>query len=102
MNKHQLNCNCCECVWERIIDYSNHHSGLITKRGKTVDYTIDNDTVIWLPYERTQKKLYNQSKKQICACIEARRLGKGPSKYPGTAQSYKWAILNNAAIWMTP
>ena len=102
MNKHQFNCNCSECVWTRIIDYSNRNSDLITKRGKTVKYKVEEDIVIWLPTERTQKKLYNQSKKQICACLESRRLGRGPSRYPGTAQSYNWALLTNENIWIEP
>ena len=69
---------------------------------KAVKYKVEDDIVIWIPIEGTQKTLYNQRKKQICACLESRRLGKGPTEYPGTAQSYKWALLNNENIWIEP
>lgn len=38
--------------------------------------------------------------KKICKCIEARNLNYPPGEYPGTARSYKWALLNHQSIWI--
>jgi hypothetical protein len=100
MNKQKSDCNYCECVWSRIIDYSKLHSDLVTKRGKTVKYNVEVDIVLWQSAYGTQNTLYKQSKVQIFACLESMRLGRGPTEYPGTAQSYKWALLNNENIWI--
>ena len=100
MEHQKLNCNCCECVWERILLHAKKQIILLTKRGKKLTYTIENDYVIWIPLGPHQNVLYNQSKKQICASIDARSLNYSPSQYPGTATSYKWALLNHKNIWL--
>ena len=57
------------------------------------------EKIIWIPKEATQHNLYPQSKKEICKCIEARAKNYLTSNYPGTARSYKWALLNHPSIW---
>jgi hypothetical protein len=99
--KHQIsNCNCCECIWKRILINSNQQIVLTTKRGIEVTYKVENDFVVWIPISPNQNVLYNQSKKQICDSLIARSLNHGPSQYPGTATSYKWALLNHPSIWL--
>ena len=71
----------------------------MTKRNKRLTFRIENDKIIWMPIENEQLNLFSQSKKQICACLNSRLINLGPSKYPGTAQSYKWALLNDKEIW---
>lgn len=100
--KHQLLiCNDCECIWERIKINSTKKLILTTMRGLKLSYKVKNDEVIWIPKSPNQKTLFNQSKTQICASLRARNLNYGSSTYPGTAQSYKWALLNHDAIWLT-
>lgn len=93
-------CNCCECVWKRILANKNKNLRLITKSGLWLSYTVDELNIIWLPHEPTQAKLYPQSKEQICTSLPARSSNLSPSFYPGTAQSYKWALLNHKLIWV--
>lgn len=99
--KHQnLNCNCCECIWNRIVDHSNNELVLTTVKGVKASYKVENELVVWLTIGSNQNVLYSQSKKQICNSLNARNLNYGPSKYPGTATSYKWALLNHPKIWI--
>jgi hypothetical protein len=100
MRHQKTNCNCFECVWERILLHAKKQIILLTKRGKKLTYTIENDYVIWIPLGSHQNVLYNQSKKQICASLNARNLNYNPSQYPGKATSYKWALLNHESIWL--
>ncbi len=100
MRHQKTNCNCCECVWERILLHAKEQIILLTKRRKKLTYKIENDYVIWIPSGPHQNVLYNQSKKQICDSINARNLDYNPSQYPGTATSYKWALLNHESIWL--
>lgn len=98
-HRNSKKCNCCECIWKRIIsNYENIE--LLTIRQKRLSYTIENDKLIWKPNKVSQHRLYPQTKKNICDCLIARENGYGPTKYPGTAQSYKWALLNHKAIWL--
>ena len=86
-------------VWERILENSNKIE-LTTKTDRRLKYRIEGNLIIWIPLEETMKKLYNQNKSTFSKCIEARRENLRPSDYPGTAQSYKWALLNHEAIWI--
>lgn len=86
-------------VWERILENSNKIE-LTTKTNRRLKYRIEGNLIIWIPLEETMKKLYNQNKSTFSKCIEARKNNLGPSGYPGTAQSYKWALLNHEAIWI--
>jgi hypothetical protein len=94
------NCNCCECVWKRIVQYSNENPSLLTKRNLQLSYKIHNERIIWLGEEPTMNNLYPQTKSNICDCLHLRINNANPSSYPGTATSYKWALLNNENIWV--
>jgi hypothetical protein len=50
--------------------------------------------------ENTQITLFRQRRLSICNSIPARQNNLGPSMYPGTAASYKWALLNDPKIWL--
>lgn len=94
------NCNCETCLWERII-LNSLSITLTTKRGKILKYEVSNqNSIIWIPKEDTQHNLYTQSKQLILRCLQARIKNLSPSNYPGTATSYKWALLNHHNIWM--
>ena len=73
---------------------------LTTIRGKHLKYKVNGNNIFWIPLEPTMRNLYNQSKGDICNCLIARENSLNPSFYPGTAQSYKWALLNNPIIWL--
>jgi hypothetical protein len=90
--------NDCENLWNRIVSYSGKLE-LKTKTSLILSYKVENDVVFWIPREPTQKKLWPQSKSEICKCIEARTKNYLTSNYPGTARSYKWALLNHSSIW---
>ena len=62
--------------------------------------SIHDEKIIWLGEEPTMNNLYPQSKDNICRCLEYRNKNANPSSYPGTATSYKWALLNNDKIWI--
>ena len=99
--EHQTsNCNCCECIWERILLYAKKQIILTTKKGIMVTYKVENNIIVWLTIGPRQNVLYNQNKKQICASLTARSSNLTPSRYPGTATSYKWALLNYEGIWL--
>ena len=99
--KHEstLYCNCCECIWKRIILNSKNSLELRTKRMRKLSYEIHNETVKWVYGEPEQNNLYKQKKETICKCLNARRENLGPSYYPSTARSYIWALLNHPEIW---
>ena len=92
------NCNCEKCVWQRII--ANQGEEILTTRELRLSYKVQNDTVFWLPLEVTLKTPYRQSKAEILKCIDNRKKKDKQGKYPGTATSYKWALLNSPKIWM--
>ncbi|RVU25059.1 hypothetical protein EOJ36_08625 [Sandaracinomonas limnophila] len=96
--KHQ-NCNCEECVWNRIV-LNSEKITIHTKRGLALKYKANKNTVEWIPMVHTLNVPYNQNKSEIFKCFEARKDNNSPSNYPGTAQSYKWALLNNKEIWV--
>ena len=99
--EHQTsNCNCCECIWERILLCSKKQIILTTKKGISVTYKIESNVLVWVPLGPKQNVLFNQNKKQICASLTARNFNLTPSRYPGTARSYKWALLNHESIWL--
>jgi hypothetical protein len=100
MRHQNTNCNCCECIWNRIVLCSKDKIVLTTIRGVQTTYNVEKELVIWQTIGPNQNVLYNQSKKQICNSLNARILNYGPSKYPGTATSYKWALLNHPKIWI--
>lgn len=87
-----------ESIWKRIVS-SSEQIELRTKRGRRLQYKIVGDTVIWIGLETTMKNLVNQSKGEIEKCLESRMMNLNPSEYPGTAPSYKWALLNHPSIW---
>ena len=91
------NINFSNAVWERIKENQNNELSL--KKGKKVSYEIMNETIFWKTIEPSQNILFPQSKKQILECIPAKEKGLNPSEYPGTARSYKWALLNHDLIW---
>lgn len=95
-----INCNCPECLWKRILENSN---SIIIKtiRGKELKYKIQGNLIVWEPLETTQNNLYPQSKVQIIECLNSRKSNEKPSNYPGTAPSYKWALLNHNKIWIS-
>lgn len=98
-SRHKGSCNCCDCLWERII--SKQGISLYTKNGKEVKHKVNSKNEIeWVCVENSQNNLYNQSKDNICDCIESRKNNLSPSQFPGTATSYKWALLNNSEIWV--
>lgn len=100
--EHQTsNCNCCECIWERILLYAKKQIILTTKKGIIVTYKVESDVLVWVPLGSNQNVLFNQNKKQICASLSARHLNLNPARYPGTAKSYKWALLNHESIWLS-
>ena len=95
---HEVNCNCGECIWPRIVQFAGED--FFTKRQIPVSYYIQNETVVWQPNENgNQKNLYPQSMHKMLACIEARQQDLPPGQYPGSAQSYKWALFNDPRIW---
>jgi hypothetical protein len=99
-NNHQSECNCINCLWQRII--LNEGIELLLKaKKKSVKYQVKNDIITWIPIEETQKTLYSQSKTEIEKCINSRLKGQKTSIYPGTAQSYKWALLNDNRVWIS-
>ena len=91
--------NSCDEIWERIV---NNQEAILSmsRHPGTISYIIDNDTVKWIKQRETQKNLIDQSRNEICKCIEARRKNLGVGQYPGTAASYKWALLNDPRIWI--
>jgi hypothetical protein len=100
MTHQKSNCNCCECIWERILLCAKKKIILKTKRGIKVKYKVERDVVVWLTIGPNQNVLYNQTKMQICACLTLRNSNQIPSQYPGYATSYKWALLNHECIWL--
>ena len=95
-----IRCNCCKCIWKRIVQYGNKQPSLLTKRNRRLSYTIRNENIIWIGEEPTMNNLYPQSQNDICRCLEYRSRNANPSTYPGTATSYQWALLNNDNIWI--
>ena len=96
--EHKTSCNCCECVWQRILN--NQGETLTLKLDKEVSYKIEGNIIIWLSMEPTQRVLFKQRRISICNSIPSRQNNFGPSRYPGTATSYKWALLNDDRIWL--
>ncbi|PKO98525.1 MAG: hypothetical protein CVU13_10225 [Bacteroidetes bacterium HGW-Bacteroidetes-8] len=90
--------NDCESVWKRIVSNSEIIE-LNTITGLRLSYKVDVDNIVWIGKEPTMRTLYRQSRKTICACFDARNRNLSPSQYPGTATSYKWALLNHPKIW---
>ena len=84
-------------LWFRI--KSNEGEVITTITGKKLKYRVEKEIVFWEPLEPSQNSLWKQSKKQIMLCIDARQKGRRPSEWPGTARSYKWALLNDESIW---
>jgi hypothetical protein len=96
--KHEK-CNCCDCIWDRVV----LNSGKIiisTKQGKRLKYLVYGERISWEPLEPTMNKLYPIHNRDICDCIEAREKDLNVSEFPGVAQSYKWALLNDKNIWL--
>tara|TARA_B100001287_G_scaffold275115_1_gene282001 strand:- start:1969 stop:2271 length:303 start_codon:yes stop_codon:yes gene_type:complete len=92
--------NSCEEIWKRIVKNQGRILSM-SRRPGTISYkVINNDSVKWISQNNDQNNLFDQSKTQICECIEARRENLGVSQYPGTAASYKWALLNDPRIWI--
>ena len=91
--------NSCDEIWERIV---NNQKAILSmsRHPGTISYIIDNDTVKWIEQSKTQNNLIDQSRNEICKCIEARKKNLGVGQYPGTAPSYKWALLNDSRIWI--
>jgi hypothetical protein len=96
--EHKKSCNCCECIWQRLIE--NQGGVFRLARGREVSYRLIGNTLEWIPVEITHNVLYPQSRDNICESINARLNNFSPSNYPGTAKSYKWALLNDSRIWM--
>jgi hypothetical protein len=95
--EHNANCNCCECLWERIT--VNQRCKFLLKRGRLISYQTIGNNVEWITIEATQEVLFKQSRKSICESINARINNYRPSDYTGSAKSYKWALLNDNRIW---
>lgn len=96
--EHEKSCNCCDCIWQRLIENQGeifHLAG-----GKNVSYRITGNNLEWISIEPTHNVLFPQSRDNICDSINARINNFGPSNYPGTATSYKWALLNDDQIWL--
>ena len=92
-------CNCDNCVWDRILSNSEKIT-LHTKRQLALKYSVENDKINWIALEQSLKIPYSQSKQEIIKCLDSRLKKLNPSLYPGTAQSYKWALLNHNKIWL--
>ena len=88
-----------ELLWALI----KKHQGKViyTTWNKRLTYSVKEDVVEWQPLEPSLKRPWNQSKKEIMLCVDARQRGLGPGDWPGTATSYKWALLNDESIWPT-
>jgi hypothetical protein len=97
--EHKKSCNCCDCIWQRLIE--NQETVFTLKGGKNVSYKIVGQYVAWISMENTQRILFRQKRLSICNSIPARQNNLGPSMYPGTATSYKWALLNDSRIWLS-
>jgi len=95
--EHNANCNCCECLWKRITE--NQRCIFRLKRGRLISYQTIGSYVEWITVEATQEILFKQSRESVCESINARINNCRPSDYPGTAKSYKWALLNDNRIW---
>jgi len=63
-------------------------------------YKIEKNMIVWLSMESTQRVLFRQRRISICNSIPSRQNNFVPSRYPGTATSYKWALLNDDRIWL--
>jgi hypothetical protein len=96
--EHKKSCNCCECIWKRLIE--NQGGIFHLARGRQVSYQITGNTLVWIPVETTHNVLYPQNRHSICESITARINNLNPSNYSGTAKSYKWALLNDLRIWL--
>lgn len=96
--QHEINCNCCDCIWQRII--KNQGVTFTLMRGKNVSYMIEEQFVVWISMEVTQRTLFRQGRLSICNSIPARQNNLGPSSFLGAATSYKWALLNDLRIWL--
>ena len=96
---HKKSCNCCECIWQRLIE--NQGTAFTLMRGKNVSYKIVGQYVAWISMEDTQRILFKQKRLSICNSIPAHQNNLGPSMLPGTATSYKWALLNDPRIWLS-
>jgi hypothetical protein len=97
--EHKKSCNCCDCIWQRLIENQGeifHLAG-----GKNISYQITGNNLEWTSIEPTHNVLFPQSRDNICDSINARINNFGPSRYQGTATSYKWALLNDERIWLS-
>ena len=92
--------NSCDELWKRIVKNEGKILSMSRQPGNISYEVINNDTVVWGKKSETQKNLFDQSRNEICKCIEARRKNLGVGQYPGTAASYKWALLNDSDIWV--
>ena len=97
--EHKKSCNCCDCIWQRLIE--NQGTAFTLIRGKNVSYKIVGQYVAWISMEDTQWILFKQKRSSICNSIPSRQNNFRPSRYPGTATSYKWALLNDPRIWLS-
>jgi hypothetical protein len=97
--EHKKSCNCCNCIWQRLIE--NQGGIYRLAEGKEVSYHLKSNTLEWIPVETTHNVLYPQSRESFCESITARINNLSPSNYPGTAKSYKWALLNDPRIWLS-
>jgi hypothetical protein len=95
---HKTKCNCCDCVWQRVV--KNQGAVLRLKFQKQISYKIEKNMIVWLSMESTQRVLFRQRRISICNSIPSRQNNFVPSRYPGTATSYKWALLNDDRIWL--
>ena len=92
--------NSCDELWKRIVKNQKVILSMSRHPG-TISYkVVNNDTVKWIKQSETERILIKQSRNEICKCIEARRENLGVSQNPGTAASYKWALLNDPRIWI--
>jgi hypothetical protein len=99
MECRNVECNCNNCIWNRIVSNSGSLT-IYTKRGLALKFEVINEVVNWIPLELTLSNPYSQSKTEILKCLEPRSNSLKTSSYPGTAQSYKWALLNSNSIWV--
>lgn len=99
MECRNVECNCNNCIWTRIVSNSGNLT-IYTKIGRALKYEVINDVVKWIPLESTLKIPFPQSKNEILNCIAARSKSLKTSSYPDRAQSYKWALLNSNSIWV--
>ena len=102
-------CNCCECIWLRVLYYSNNNNQKpsnkeeIFRTKKDIEFWIEkiNDETI-LPHNSKHSHLYKIEKKHICKDINDNLGGAGGNVnvFGVPAPSYRYALLNDDRIWI--